>query len=596
MDIKLKESIIINKNINSNQSDLKYLFSIYYRILRKIFNRFLRKFSSKKFTNILYVTINIPPKEYIYSFTQQHPDKTFMILVPHIGPVSTKNNEVLKFEYFSRNKKQVATCYKYSDDSYNIPTYGIYSEEFSSIDSISEFYKIQYVQAFAKCSRIFAQKFKPDIVHAEDLPYFLGAECSNSLFHKYTVLQTFHDLNMYEEIEPFWAFLNIADKNLFKKILKDKVIRKNIAALFGVKKTDKTHKINTCLDYIYSNFERYRQLCPINAQTNENILINRLNERIINLLPEFTQNKELFNPFELSVINSEMWALNSESEACKLFIEKYYNNYNYLKRGCMLNLKNKIHQSFDSDNFRLERKKNKNYLLKEFSEKCLKTKFTDEKLFTINEVDVAGYIDAFYSGILVFIPISMFTGEEDLKIMLNAVLKAFQNKKNIQIIINIPKNKVSNYIESFVKYMKSQYILEGKWMIITGDVNIPQLLAATDMVLVTDSYSIGVEDLIYTALHNGCVPIVKNSGICRELITDIFDDMNNGTGFRIGLSQTIDNKYSLDRNFEVAFLKALDFYTKSTSSWNVIIKNAINFDYSWNFELIEQYNNIYESL
>ena len=38
------------------------------------------------------------------------------------------------------------------------------------------------------------------------------------------------------------------------------------------------------------------------------------------------------------------------------------------------------------------------------------------------------------------------------------------------------------------------------------------------------------------------------------------------------------------------------FYSCCCKSWNLLIKNAMNYDARWSFEIIEKYNEIYEML
>ena len=111
------------------------------------------------------------------------------------------------------------------------------------------------------------------------------------------------------------------------------------------------------------------------------------------------------------------------------------------------------------------------------------------------------------------------------------------------------------------------------------------------MVLLPASEVINIEQTVYTALKYGCIPITTEEGICGEIVTDIFDDMTTGCGFKKAerLDETIDK-------FEAVLIKALNFFVHNSSSWNILIKNAMQYDSSWDFKTLEQYNNIYEEL
>lgn len=70
--------------------------------------------------------------------------------------------------------------------------------------------------------------------------------------------------------------------------------------------------------------------------------------------------------------------------------------------------------------------------------------------------------------------------------------------------------------------------------------------------------------------------------------------MTSGCGFKTRA------KLTNDEDSFASFLKitekALNLYTNNPSSWNLLIKNAMNIDSGWNFEVIEQYNTIYNKL
>ena len=595
-DVVSEDTYALESKIDENycSSDFMREFKVYYRIIRKNISRYIKQILNKNFYNILYITPDKLPNEYIIAIRKQYPDKIFKVLVPHFGDTPKHAKEIFSFEYFSRNKKHVAYCYKHLSVDDNIEIYSVYSDEFSLIKNHADIYQIEYMQAFVKCCRFCVKKLKPEIIHVENIPYFLGVELNgrqaiNSKNPK--VFQVFHDLNIYTNLEPFWAVINIADKKSFNRLINDKNIKKNLAALFGLKCFKHSSKISDCINYLYENFENYRKSFPENTESNENILLSRLNQRTVELFPKLLNNKSnLYNPIVSSAKFANAWGTNTLLESDKLAdIDK--DKYYYLNRKCMVNFKDKIHVQFDKENFRKFRSKNKEFIIKEFSERSIETGFTDTRLFLDTDVKISGYIDSFYKGVLIFIPVNRFMKEEDIKLVLSSVLNVFKARKNIQIIINVGSDVESNYLNSFKEFIESQQILSGKWLMLEGNINLSQILASTDIILLTNGYSIGLEDLIYMALNYGCIPVVENRGVCGNIVTDIFDDMTLGTGFKkAGM-----NEKQTDE-FEQTLLKAIEFYTKTSSSWNSIVKNAINNNYSWNFDLLQQYNDIYENL
>ena len=96
---------------------------------------------------------------------------------------------------------------------------------------------------------------------------------------------------------------------------------------------------------------------------------------------------------------------------------------------------------------------------------------------------------------------------------------------------------------------------------------------------------------MYDSLCYGCIPIIGNDGFSGADVSDIFEDMNNGCVFKADkISENSED------NYEPLLLKALEFYTNNSASWNLIIKNAMDFESGWDFASIEKYNNLYEEL
>ena len=77
---------------------------------------------------------------------------------------------------------------------------------------------------------------------------------------------------------------------------------------------------------------------------------------------------------------------------------------------------------------------------------------------------------------------------------------------------------------------------------------------------------------------------------------DIFDDITYGCGFKTKEALFNNNETDVTEIYMNTLNKALNLYTKNPSSWNLLIKNAMSYDSSWNFGIIEKYNEIYENL
>ena len=96
-----------NSDIINSYEDREILYDIKLnlRLLRKRFNRFMKKRSKKIFTDILIVTAGEKPVDFIQAVKKQYPDKNFSLMVPVIGSApDTASKTGADFEYFSKIK------------------------------------------------------------------------------------------------------------------------------------------------------------------------------------------------------------------------------------------------------------------------------------------------------------------------------------------------------------------------------------------------------------------------------------------------------------------------------------------------------------
>ena len=563
-------------------------FEIIYRFIRKKISSVFKS-HIKTCTEILYITDGNIPGEYITAMQNRYPDKIITVLIPHFGNFKKDDRFVSDLSYFARNKKHSAKLYKYSLSTNNINIYGIYSKIFSDISIPSDIYKTEFLVHYSVCARKATEKLKPDIIHSENIPFFLGQEFSKNNKISQKVIQTIHDFDAYSDMEPFWAAINCLDKNGMDRLCKDNVIRKNLAALFGIKNTNNISKIKECLEYLYKNFELFRKTYNKDEETNENILIKRLNKRTVELFScAFPQ--DMFSPVYFSIKNSSFSALNSNDTNDPSWAKDIFKRYR-LKKGKNRKFSGKVAHPFDISNFRYYRDFNKQYLVKEFAEKQINTKFVDLNLFSKDEVKIYGFLDSFYKGTLLFADFHNMK-DEGIKTVTNSILKCFELKKNIQVIFNVPFSFENTYIKSFIDFLEQQPSLNGKWLLIEGEINLPQFAASCDIILLPTSNIIGIEDILYTAIQYGCIPVTTDSGICGDIVIDIFDNLKTGFGFKNSETST---NYNQDP-FTNTLLKGLNFYVQNFSSWKILIENAINYDTSWNNDLLEEYNKIYDKV
>lgn len=618
----------------------------YWRFFRKKLFRFWNKKIQKNFTNVLYLTIDCPPftqnsqkeespLDFIDEMRKQYPDNDIRVLIPIIGldenfrpsqNLLTKINDRekivekthLTFEFFLQNKKHTAIIYKYPKLKSNIQVYGLYCPAFSYIQNISKLSSIQFLAPFMKASRIAIKKltsvgFSPDIIHCENIPYYLGSEFELKIPTKYKVLQIIKDFTQIDVGKPeaFWAVINLADKTTMKKICEDSIIKKNLLVLFNLYNNKRICNIKDCLNFIYKNYYKFRKFMDKGDDIEENIIFNRLNSRILQIFPQISYGEEIyFNPMIYSLKKADFWATHSKTYYKEIFdnsklsgkmfsiIEKTKHKSAYISYGC--NTANFLHENtkqvyeeYNSENFREHRIKNKKALIKEFSIDRIKTKFIDPTLFKTEDTKIIGSLDSFYEAPLVFINPTTEIFASGIDIIFNTILKLFELNKNIQVIICINEGLKSNYIKTWIDYLSENKKLNGKWVFIDGKINPAKFYASADMTFIPRRANLTTLEH-FLAMNYGCVPIVARSGILNDTISDIFEDMIFGCGLKTK------NTLLSDEDSNVLFLnpvlKALNIYQNNPSSWNLLIKNCLNYKSNWSFKVLEKYNRIYKEI
>lgn len=626
--------------------DLIHDAKMYLRLFRKKITFALRKKMQKNFTNIIYLTLDCPsytansiredsPLEYITEMQKQYPDNDIRVLLPiinidedHLNPkkltleidgkLRTLEKTSISFDFFLQNRIQSATIYRFPKNSSNVQVYGIYSAVFSKLKNVSEISRLHYLAPFLKAARIAIKKlgkenFIPDIIHCENIPFYLGGEFEKSFLTKVKVLQIVKDFTQVDIAKPeaFWAVINIADKTAMRKLCRDKYIKKYVADLFKLHNTRRFYQMKDCLYFIYKNYYKFRKYVDKGDDIDENFIFNRLNSRILQIFPQIAYGEELyFNPMMFTLKKASYWATISKTYYKEIFenpklsgkmfkqIEKTKNKSSYLSIGC--NRKKypkeetrKIYQCFNIENFRELRVKNKTAILKEFSKDRIKTNFVDPTLFKGQNATIYGSLDSFYEAPLLFATSTNEIFANGIDILFNSILKLFELHKNFQIIICIKDGMNINFIKNWVKFLSENKYLNGRWVFIDGEINLPKFLAASDMMLIPRRANLSLPEH-FVAMNYGCVPVVSRNGILNDTIADIFDDISNGCGFktRNGLITEEDN----NELYMTPLLKAFNLYQNNPNSWNLLVKNCLSHDSSWNFKILEKYNKIYQEL
>ena len=638
-----ESSFDLDENSSENR-DLVKDAKTFARFLRRKIKSFVREKTRQNFTNILYVTLDCPPctinssrmdtpLEFITEMRKQYPYNDIRVLIPIIGlkenlrptkkiVIEKEGGEYvlertsLHFNFFLQNKTQEVIIYKYPKNVFNVDVYGIYCESFSGVESISEISGINKLALYMKAVRLAVRKFKklgfvPDIVHSENIPYYLGGEFEIQLPGGPKILQIVKDFTQIDMIKPeaFWAGINLADEAGMSKICRDAKIKKCLARLFNLKETKRFTKMRECLEFIYANYTNFRKYVNQGEDLEENFIFNRLNARMNEIFPQLSDDGLYYNQMAYTIKKADFWAVNSKTYYKEIFespkitgkiapvLEERKENSSYV--SCGFNLYenkredgNAIYQSFSEDDFRVERNKNKSVLLKEFGMDRIKTNFIDSTLFK-GEPEIKGYLDSFYEGPLLFYCSSNEIFANGIDILFNSVLKLFELHKNIRIIICIKDGLSNNFIKSWVEFLSENKYFNGRWVFIDGDINQSKFLAGTDMILIPRRINMTSPEH-FMAMYYGCVPIVARSGILNDTVIDIFDDITLGCGFK-----TKNSLLTEDDNPEIflaPLMKALNLYQNNPSSWRLLIKNCMKHDSGWSFKILEKYNKIYQEL
>lgn len=113
-----------------------------------------------------------------------------------------------------------------------------------------------------------------------------------------------------------------------------------------------------------------------------------------------------------------------------------------------------------------------------------------------------------------------------------------------------------------------------------------KIYASSDLFLMPSLFEpCGIGQMI--AMRYGSLPLVRETGGLKDTVTPYNRFTGEGNGFSF-------SSFRSDEMFTV-FKIALDLYTKNRKSWNRLVKNAMQTDFSWNKSALE-YNRIYRRL
>jgi len=113
-----------------------------------------------------------------------------------------------------------------------------------------------------------------------------------------------------------------------------------------------------------------------------------------------------------------------------------------------------------------------------------------------------------------------------------------------------------------------------------------KIYAASDMFLMPSRFEpCGLSQMI--AMRYGSVPIVRETGGLKDTVEPFNPETDTGVGFTF---KTYDAYDMLD-----AIKRAVNVYTEQPDKWNIIVKNGMSRDFSWN-KSADEYITMYKNL
>ena len=141
----------------------------------------------------------------------------------------------------------------------------------------------------------------------------------------------------------------------------------------------------------------------------------------------------------------------------------------------------------------------------------------------------------------------------------------------------------TNFVKNWVKFLSQNKYWNGRWIFIDGEINLPKFLAASDMILILRRANLANTEH-FIAMNYSCVPVVSRNGILNDTISDIFDDISAGCGFKTKKGLLMEEDFN--ELYLTPMLEALNIYQNNPNSRNLLIKNSLKKDFNWDFRKI----------
>jgi len=241
---------------------------------------------------------------------------------------------------------------------------------------------------------------------------------------------------------------------------------------------------------------------------------------------------------------------------------------------------------FDITNFETEKVKNKLYVQEDLSLNGKK-----ELLSNINKEHIEGHLDINPDAMLCVMGSRFDVEQKGFDILMKSSEKFLNENKNIQLIVGgpgFPENSdlVNNFRENVIK--KHQ----GRVVLVTSYLPNPKLFSAADAVLAPSRFEpCGLVQL--QAMIGGTIPILSNTGGHIDTVISAEENPNKATGFKT--AKSFYDTANPEEEFAKTIGKAYKTFTSDKKIWNKMIKNAMEYDSSWDKSVKSYYRNVYHN-
>lgn len=531
-----------------------------------------------------------------------------------------------EFKYGAR--KSTATLFKVIDPKVDYPVYVIYSPDTFSKD------KKEYVEPYTQMFKHYAayssaamavlkklendkqENFKPKFVNTTDWhTAFTISKLQkeeNNKEDKAVLIHTIHNIgNIYQgKMFPLVAAINDFNERDIAKLVNDSKIQDQLKKLSeNLKPGD--HKIisplvkngnyRDALILISDNYDRYE----------ENPYVKAIDKQIISKFPNKPWVYDLYNPSKSAIEECDSYTTVSEG-----FLREMQSN-NAFAPGLSEVLRANAYKSIsivngsDSDSFdpAKQNKDSKRQIKQLYSvnadpEKGIVDFVEGKKINKLHlqellgkknqgkNPEIIGYLDKNSEAPLISFISRYDPGQKGVDIFINAADRLLRENKDAQILLGGPgydpnlKN-VDNFVQKIIKKYP------GRAVLINGMLPMNQYLAGSDMITLPSRWEpCGLVQL--QGMRMGAIPVVARTGGLDDTVSDpVFDKNRPATGFKTKTNfmekSTI---FAPEEQLLIALKRACKTY-HDKSTWNNMVKNALEYDSGWDKSIKKYVEQVY---